>query len=626
MTIRIDRAPAEGRARTGRATALIRADFGTVSLSLRADAAETQARADDVSRVLRALPGWLRDSALRPSLLRLFEELHGHLALSRGGIVLDLFPALARAIEDGRVHVDIGDARLPAPVLVAPGVNDATVHPGSTPVDETTWFQVRFLDEVGAPIDGLDVTFSVLGSPRKATTNDAGIARLEKETVSTAQVTVKDTNALRDKLRPRWSEPRTPKIAGGPDTYVRQLDVVFDPAGLEAEVPATIVITPYFRCREVAGAHFEFGRSFVRRDAIPILADIAEDLHGEPVRRAMLFAHSDKAGSDALNKELSERRAKAVFALLVHDASAWEELWTNAWSGGNWSEIWGTREAQHMLKALDVPTEDGSPLAENGSLDARTTAAVKRFQRGEYPSRPGEQAALVDDGVVGPLTRKELFLAYAKLVTRKPLPIDRIAQVNGEKYMGCGEYNPLSLSTKDAESRRVVLLVFDVAAQPQGLPCKLRSLGPCKGNVGPELKDPDPEGKPPYRCKVYQEVAKLCPCQCGAELNHDLILRIPVTLEEANGLPHVFVLESEDMTITMSRSLAADARAEESGWVEIFFPDLPPMHSYRMRCEGTEEPYEVFDLTPYPELHAVGRGGATPEEDPFLAPAAGGVA
>lgn len=55
--------------------------------------------------------------------------------------------------------------------------------------------------------------------------------------------------------------------------------------------------------------------------------------------------------------------------------------------------------------------------------------------------------------------------------------------------MGCGEYNPLSLSTKDAESRRVVLLVYDVAAEPQALPCKLRSLAPCKANVGPEVAE-----------------------------------------------------------------------------------------------------------------------------------------
>lgn len=605
---------------------LLPTDIGTISLTLRADAQGARSTPEDVRRVLRWLPGLLGDSALRPRLSRLFEELHGALAFPRGGVVVDLVPALTRAIEDGRVIVRIDDIPLPAPILIAPGQLASNAAPTPTPAEETTWFQVRFVDEVGAPIGGLDVTFSVLGSPRKAITTAAGVARLEKQTLSTAQVGVADTAALRDILRPRWTEPRTPNIPAGPDTYVCQLGVTFDPVGLQAEIPATVVIAPYFRCNEVPGAHFEFGRSFVRRDAIPILADIAEDLHGEPVRRAMIFAHSDKAGSEALNKELSERRARAVFAVLVHDSAAWEELWTNKWSGGQWSELWGTREVQHMLNALGVSTDDGAELVETGTLDGRTTAAIKRFQRGEYASRPPEQAELVDDGIVGPLTRKELFLAYAKLITRKPLPLDRLAEVGGAKFMGCGEYNPLSLSTKDAESRRVVLLVFDVAAQPQGLPCALRSLGPCKANVGPEVKEPDPEGKPPYRCKVYQEVARRCPCQAGVDLSHDLLLRIPVTLEEAGTLPHVFVLESEDMTITMSRSLAGDARVEEPGWVRLFFPDLPPMHRYRMRCEGTEEPYLVFDLTPYPELHTVGQGGATPLDDPFLPPGNGGVA
>ena len=586
-------------------TSLIRADFGAVSLVPRADAGGATSRAEDVRRVLRALPGWLRDSALRPRLVRLFEEVDGPLALPRTGGIVDYVPALSRAIEDGRIVVGIDDARLPAPVLVAPGEDDPHAQPGPAIEDETTWFQVRFVDEVGAPLDGLDVTFRVLGSPRKARTNGAGVVRLEEQSVSSVEVTVSDTNVLRDLLRPRWTTPRAPKIPSGPDTYVRQIGVTFDAVGLTAEVPATVVVTPYFRCNEVPGAHFEFGRSFVRRDAIPILANIAEDLHGEPIRRAMIFGHSDKTGPEALNKELSERRARAVFALLTHDTAAWEELWTNKWSGGNWSELWGTREVQHMLNALRVPTKSGATVPESGILDEVTRQAIRTFQRGEYPDKPAEQAPLADDGDAGPLTRKELFLAYAKRISRGPLTADRLSKINGEPFMGCGEYNPLSLSTKDAESRRVVLLVYDVAAEPQALPCKLRSLGPCKGNIGPEVTLADPTGKPPYRCEVYQAVAALCPCQGGADLSHDLIVQIPRTLQDTNTMPHVFVLESEDGTIAQSRPLASEARAHELGFVEIYFPDLPPMHRYRLRCEGVPEPYLVFDWTPYEELSSL---------------------
>jgi len=43
-------------------------------------------------------------------------------------------------------------------------------------------------------------------------------------------------------------------------------------------------------------------------------------------RQGMIFGHTDVSGEAPLNKELSERRAKAVYALLTHDADAWEEL------------------------------------------------------------------------------------------------------------------------------------------------------------------------------------------------------------------------------------------------------------------------------------------------------------
>lgn len=395
--------------------ACVHSDLGVVSFFLRRDVPAVRSQPHHTRAVLRSLPGWLRDPALRPALLRLFEAIHGPLGVVRSRVVLDVLPALARAVDDGRVVVVIDERKLPAPVLVGPADSPKPDVP-ATPEQQASWFQVRFVDEVGAPIGALGIAFSILGSARKAITGSDGATRLEGETVSTAGVTVPDVAALRDLLRPRWSQPRPPQIPSGPHVFVRELGASFDPVTIEAEVPATIVIKPHFRCAEVPGAHFEFGRSFPRSEAIGALAPIAQDLHGEPIRRAMIFAHSDRIGSDALNKELSERRARAVHALLTHDATAWEELFTNAWSGGHWSELWGTREIQHMLSALRVPTEDGAPLVENGLLDARTVSAIKTFQRGQYPDKPAEQAPLADDGIAGPLTRKELFFAYAKRI------------------------------------------------------------------------------------------------------------------------------------------------------------------------------------------------------------------
>jgi len=130
-----------------------------------------------------------------------------------------------------------------------------------------------------------------------------------------------------------------------------------------------------------------------------------------------------------------------------------------------------------------VTDDEGNALKEDGDRGERTKQAIHRFQAGDYPDKPGEQKALAKSDLLGKEGRKELFLAYAKRITRHPIEKGKLERVNGAPYMGCGAYNALSASAKDAESRRVVVFVFDVAATPQGLPCALRSVGACKGQL-----------------------------------------------------------------------------------------------------------------------------------------------
>lgn len=575
--------------------------------------------------VLSYLDGWLLRSEERAILYDIHATLFGELAAGAWGLGEEwssLRPRLRVAFERQDLVALVPrrmSAQLPGPRPIAPAPSPALSTPPPV-ATQLTWFEVRFVDEVGDPIGGLDLSFTILGARRAGTTDSAGVVRIEPVDASFADVTVASVDALRDKLAPRWSKPRKQKLPSGAAVVLRELADTVDAVALENEVPLTVVITPYFRCREVSGAHFEFGRSFVRKDAMQTLSEMVEDLQGQPIRKGMIFAHTDKVGPEALNKELSERRAKALFALFTHDDGAWEDLFTNKFSGGNWSERWGTGEVQHMLGALLVTDDNGLPLDEDGVQGSLTTEAIKRFQRGDYPDLPAEQAPLVDDGIVGPMTRKELFLAYAKRISREPLSADRLAMVNGEKYMGCGEYNPLHVSAKDAESRRAVVFLFDAAAEPQGLPCKLGSLGPCRANLDPEATEEDgPDGKPPYRCRIYQQIASLCPCTGGAQLSHDLIIQLPYTLAEADAMPHVLVVESEDGTIVQSRALAATARANDGGFVEVYFTDLPPMHSYRLRCEGTDTPHVIFDFTPYDQIEQLAED--TLEDDtPLIEP------
>jgi hypothetical protein len=186
--------------------------------------------------------------------------------------------------------------------------------------------------------------------------------------------------------------------------------------------------------------------------------------------------------------------------------------------------------------------------------------------------------------------------------------------------MGCGEFNPLSIAAKDKESRRAVVFIFHGAAGPKDLPCKLRNLGPCKANIGPLPKEVDPDN-PPYRCKVYQLVAKTCPCQGGPDLSHDLVVRVPFPLEVVNGFDHVLIVESDDGTISRTKTLKADARALDTAESEIYFSDLPTVHQYRMRAEGVPEPYEVFPFTPFEELSTITEILPPSEEERFSAAA-----
>jgi outer membrane protein OmpA-like peptidoglycan-associated protein len=593
--------------------------FGEAEIATWIEAGGAEGQRGAVPTVVAELPRWAGDTTGALWLREMFEALEGAPTGRLLDVHRDVIPVVESGLHDGRLVVlALRDLPLLVPPMLDPK-SEPPPPPGPPPKTDETWFEVKLVDEVGDPIGDVDLSINIIGKNNETKkTSGGGVVRIDPVDASFAQVAIKDIEALRDKMRGRWSKPRKAKIPSGQAVFTRELTTTVEAVAIENEVPATIVITPFFRCNEIAGAHFDFGRSFVRRDAVGPLASIAEDLEGEPIRKAMIFTHTDKSGSDALNKELSERRAKAIHALFTHDAGAWEDLFTNKWSGGNWSEQWGTKEVQHMLNAVHCGDDAGAALTENGVRDAATIQAIKRFQRGDYPDVPAEQAPLETDGDPGPKTRKELFLAYAKRVSRKPVPADRFAKVNGEKYMGCGEFNPLSISAKDEQSRRGVVFIFDNAAEPQGLPCKLQSMGPCKANVSPEPKEPDPDGKPPYRCKIYKEVAVLCPCNGGADLAHDLVIQLPYTLQQANQMPQILIVESEDGTITMTKTLKADARAHDAGFSEIYFNDLPPHHSYRMRCEGVDTPYEVFGLTPYEKLSTLAIGPNALDPNPFL--------
>ncbi|MBX3472136.1 MAG: OmpA family protein, partial [Planctomycetes bacterium] len=214
-----------------------------------------------------------------------------------------------------------------------------------------------------------------------------------------------------------------------------------------------------FRCLELEGVHFDFDRAFVRPDGFATLGEVARLLAEGPGRRSMIYGHTDPAGDDAYNKGLSERRARAALAVLTHDAAAWEALWTR--------ESWG---------------------------------------------RPVVEVMAATTGLPATTPRRALIEAYHRAAVPEPARAERFHDFGGgHRSMGCGELNLLAT---DEESRRVVVMVYEPAFAPRGLPCRVGDLKPCFASVRPvPATPPGADPQPAFRCAVYRRLAAQCSCR-----------------------------------------------------------------------------------------------------------------
>jgi len=488
--------------------------------------------------------------------------------------------------------------------------------PSAKPVVEKTWFWVELLDDVSVPLPGIPLRIDAGNTTRVIITNAQGVVELHGVEAGIAQVEVADFAALEAALEARWIAPRDEALKTGSHVHRAELDHDLR-VDIDDRVNNTIHVLPRFHCCSIDGAHFAFGRSFVRDSAFPALGEIARELDKVTKRRAMIFGHTDRSGPDSLNKELSERRARVIHTLLTHDTEAWRQMW-HGLGGVLWHEKWGDFETRAMLRALECHPNDGIPLSDESAPDPRTPEALERFQAGDYPRCPPEQAPLPQTGVLDDATLAELFLAYAKIVSRNPIPADRFAKINGSPFMGCGEFNPITDAPKDLASRRTNIFVFHPVAEPQGLPCQIGTVQPCY--AVPLLPIAPAEG-PPFRCPEFIKVASGCPCNGGFEQSHDLLVRIRLPFSEVTQLPDTLILESEDGTVQQSKSLASDSRSVSDGTGEVFFADLPETLRYKMTSSSPDGSALVFPLTPYEQLSELGAAVTTsiaPTVVPFL--------
>jgi len=265
--------------------------------------------------------------------------------------------------------------------------------------------------------------------------------------------------------------------------------------GLSAEVlrdpPKTVLVAPATRnekntirlplepigCWRLDDPRFHFDSSFLLPESRTEFAALGELIARMPDAPMTIFGHADPVGNDEYNKRLSGRRAEAVYAALTRDHAMWEHLYT----APHGDDKWGTREIQTMLAALGYET---------GKIDGIqgpvTTAAVKAFQTDQV---------IAVDGVVGPVTRRHLFLAYMDLLcgqtkVGKTAFLGRGADPKGKgDYQGCGEFNPVMLfsaaenqafqapaqrearNLENTPNRRIVVYFFRAGVVLKKWPC-----------------------------------------------------------------------------------------------------------------------------------------------------------
>lgn len=354
---------------------------------------------------------------------------------------------LAGALAAGSM-VAVRTRRKP-PVFDAPPEVDLRDLVGPTPdeqrPEETTWLEIRLVDEVGAALPGVAVRMRA-GEETVVDTNGEGVARLEGATTSFGTAVVADSSALHELLRERWSTGRDDPwiyVDGDPQCSVASAVTPLPSIPLEAKTPHTLVIQPRVGRARVVGSVFDTNKAFVLPDALGLLKEVTA-LYGEHPGAVMLIVgHTDTTGEPDLNDALSLARARAVAAYLQDDVDAWLAFYDDGVSA---SARWGAPEDALLLERALWGL--GQPAAAD---------PVRVYQ---------EARGLSVDGDLGPNTRRALIEDYMAL-DGSTLPASITPQVHG-----CGESYPLADDAEtldvdppdgveDPTDRRVEVFFFD---------------------------------------------------------------------------------------------------------------------------------------------------------------------
>jgi outer membrane protein OmpA-like peptidoglycan-associated protein len=488
---------------------------------------------------------------------------------------------LLRAAETGWLRCE------PA-LRIAPALPEAppdTLRDLPPPAPEaTTWFELHVVDEAGEPIPGLDVAFSIGGDLRTASTNGAGIARLDGLSSSFGSARLVNAAKVKEALEPRWQTFRPVRLPVGEQITIQPLREALAAVAIESETPHTLVIVPHHRRVRLVGMHFDTNKCFLLPSAMHGIRRVKALYDESDSTEFLVVGHTDSQGPRSYNEKLSLERAEAVVSFLTDDVDAWNEWFSTPAP----EKKWGDREVNAMLSALP---EGEAPFSGAGE-SSRNPEAIKRFQQWSNATRG---TSLLEDGIAGSKTRRALIEAY--------MALDHTTLPRGAKIVahGCGPNHPLpdegNVPPTDAELRRVDLFAFDGPVRPP-------PPGPISGPGSPEY--PRWVTQMHSTFDVRTEVLSFrYAMQVGAAQQWSEAAEITLFSEDLQDLES-FVL----------------SRGELSGTLRVFeFSGIRPGIRYRAEISEGDFAVELFGFT---ELHAVALDDSLENHltPPLVAPAA----